>query len=167
MWRGAPVPGAGGVVRRGGGWRMLHLLVYLAEMAAQTFTLPSVVVYGFLGEGALEGKRGSWYSKTGRKSNVSFSGQREYSQKQLPDCPGCQAVGRLLLSWATLGLGKQHAEGRRLGTWWTILGLGSGGRIRWVFGGWRSMCILASCGQLPVSSCNYWVAGEGTWCSAQ
>ena len=40
-WRGDPVSGAGGVVPGGDGWRMLHLLAYLAEMAVQTSTSPS------------------------------------------------------------------------------------------------------------------------------
>lgn len=53
------MPGAEGVVRRGDGWRMLHLLANLAEMAAQTSVLPSVVVYGFLGGRALEGEQGT------------------------------------------------------------------------------------------------------------
>lgn len=46
-WRGAPVPGACGVVCREDGWKMLHLLAYLAELAAQNSMLPSVVPGGF------------------------------------------------------------------------------------------------------------------------
>lgn len=32
-----------------------------------------------------------------------------------------------------------------------------GGRLRWVFGDCRSTCILGSCGQQSVPSCNYWL----------
>lgn len=51
------MPGAGGGVYREDGWKMLHLLAYLAEMAAQNSMLPSVVVCGlwFLGR---RGSRG-------------------------------------------------------------------------------------------------------------
>lgn len=40
------MPGAAGVVCGEDGWKMLHLLAYLAEMAAPNSTLPSVVVCG-------------------------------------------------------------------------------------------------------------------------
>lgn len=53
------MPGAGGAVSLGGGWRTLHLLPYLAEMAAQSSMLPSVVVYVSWGEWVSRGKGGA------------------------------------------------------------------------------------------------------------
>ncbi|KAI1243330.1 hypothetical protein IHE44_0000925 [Lamprotornis superbus] len=57
--RSALVPGAGGVVCSEDGWKMLHLLAYLAEMTAQNSLLPSVVVCGLWEERLLREKKGA------------------------------------------------------------------------------------------------------------